>query len=49
MQSTDEYENTVTDQLANLNYQHEMHLQNKVAENDEVKANLFNQYFQSVF
>ena len=26
-----------------------MHLQNKVAENDEGKANLFNQYFQSVF
>ena len=26
-----------------------MHLQNKVAENDERKANLFNQYFQRVF
>ena len=26
-----------------------MHLQNKVAENDEGRANLFNQYFQSVF
>ena len=26
-----------------------MHFQNKVAENDEGKANLFNQYFQSVF
>ena len=26
-----------------------MHLQNKVAENDEGKANMFNQYFQSVF
>ena len=26
-----------------------MHLQNKVAENDEGKKNLFNQYFQSVF
>ena len=30
-------------------YPHEMHLQNKVAEIDEGKANLFNQYFQSVF
>ena len=30
-------------------YPHEMHLQNKVAENDEGKANLFNQYFQIVF
>ena len=26
-----------------------MHLRNKVAENDEGKANLFNEYFQSVF
>ena len=26
-----------------------MHLQNKVAKNDEGKANLFNQYFQIVF
>ena len=30
-------------------YPHEMHWKNKVAENDEEKANLFNQYFQSVF
>ena len=30
-------------------YPHEMQLQNKVAENDEGKANLFNQYFQNVF
>ena len=28
---------------------HEMHLQNKVAENNEGRANLFSQYFQSVF
>ena len=26
-----------------------MHLKNKVAENDEREANLFNQYFQNVF
>ena len=30
-------------------YPYEMHLQKKVAENDEGKANLLNQYFQSVF